>query len=155
MAQARPVPEGYPRVTPYLHVHDGDAAIAFYRDVFGATERMRLPGPAGTIGHAELEFGESVVMVSDEYLDMDIRSPRSIGGTPVTIHVYVEDVDRVFARALQAGAQPLRAVADQFYGDRTGQFVDPFGHRWNVASHVRDVSPEEIARQAAAMSGEG
>ncbi len=148
-----PVPEGYPRVSPYLCVDGASAAIDFYSQVFGATERMRMPSPDGKIGHAELQIGDSLIMLSDEWPDMDQRGPRSIGGTPVTLSVYVDDVDAVFDRAVTAGATPLRPVENQFYGDRTGYFEDPFGHRWSVATHVEDVSPDEMARRAAAAMG--
>jgi PhnB protein len=147
----QPIPEGYPRIIPYLCVDGAAAAIDFYTSVLGATERMRMPGPDGKLGHAELQLGDAVIMLADEYPDMDVRGPKSIGGTPVTVHVYVEDVDDVFARAVQAGATPLRPVEDQFYGDRSGQFEDPFGHRWNVATHVEDVPPDEMAKRAAAV----
>ncbi|HZI36673.1 MAG TPA: VOC family protein [Acidimicrobiia bacterium] len=147
----QPIPEGYPRITPYLCVDGAAAAIDFYTSVLGATERMRMPGPDGKLGHAELQLGDAVIMLADEYPDMDVRGPKSIGGTPVTVHVYVEDVDDVFARAVQAGATPLRPVEDQFYGDRSGQFEDPFGHRWNVATHVEDVPADEMAKRAAAV----
>jgi len=154
MAKAKPIPDEYPRVTPYLHVDGADAAIAFYTDVLGATERGRMPGPDGTIGHAELQLGDSLIMLADEHPEYGVRGPRAFGGTPVTVHVYVEDVDAVFERALAAGATALQPVADQFYGDRSGQFEDPFGHRWNIATHVEDVPPEEMAKRAAdAMSG--
>jgi PhnB protein len=153
MATVKPIPEGYPRVTPYLCVDGAGAAIEFYREVFGATERMRMDQPDGKIGHAELELGDSLIMLADEFPELGIRSPRAIGGTPVTISVYVEDVDRVFERAVKAGAKALRPVEDQFYGDRSGQFEDPFGHRWSVASHVEDVSPEEMARRAGEATG--
>ena len=153
MADVKPIPEGYPQVTPYLCVDGASDAIQFYTTVFGATERVRLPGPDGTIGHAELELGDSIIMLSDEYPDTGVRSPKAIGGTPVTISVYVEDVDRVFDRAVQAGARALRPVEDQFYGDRSGQFEDPFGHRWSVATHVEDVPPDEMARRAAQAMG--
>ncbi len=148
-----PIPHGYPRVTPYLCVDGADAAIAFYSRVLGAVERMRIAAPDGKIGHAELQIGDGLVMIADEYPEMDVRGPRSIGGTAVTISVYVDDVDAVFARAIDAGASPVRKVEDQFYGDRSGQFEDPFGHRWNVATHVEDVSPEEMQRRAAAFMG--
>ena len=149
-----PIPEGYPRVTPYLSVDGAAAAVEFYTQVFGATERMRMPGPNGTIGHCELQLGDSLIMLADESPEIDFRSPKALGGTPVTISVYVEDVDSVVERAVQAGATIDRPVEDQFYGDRSGQFVDPFGHRWNVASHVEDVSPEEMERRVAeAMAG--
>ena len=133
------------------------AAIDFYRDVLGATERGRMDQPDGRIGHAELELGDSLIMLADEFPERDVRGPKAFGGSPVTINVYVEDVDAVFQRALAAGARELRPVEDQFYGDRSGQFEDPFGHHWSVATHVEDVSPEEMARRAqqAASSGGG
>jgi PhnB protein len=152
MAGVKPIPDGYPQVTPYLVVDGAGAAIEFYGKVFGATERMRLPGPDGTIGHAELQLGESLIMVADEAPQLGLRGPRAIGGTPVTISVYVEDVDGVVERAAQAGAAVLRPVEDQFYGDRSGQFEDPFGHRWSVATHVEDISPEEMGRRAADLA---
>ncbi|MFD9407105.1 VOC family protein [Streptomyces sp. NPDC059989] len=144
----QPVPEGYPRVTPYLCIDGAAAAIDFYVSVLGARERMRMPAPGGRIGHAELELGNSVVMLADEYPDIGFRSPKAVGGTPVTLHVYVEDVDAVFAEALARGATQLRPVKNEFYGDRTGQFEDPFGHRWNVATHIEDVSPEEMEKRS-------
>jgi PhnB protein len=144
---AKPVPEDYPRVTPYLCVAGAAAAIDFYVAVLGATERMRMEVPDGRIGHAELLFGESVVMLADEFVDMGFLAPKSVGGTPVTLQVYVEDVDAVFAAALAKGATQQRAVENQFYGDRSGQFVDPFGHRWNVATRVEDLSGEELEKR--------
>ena len=150
MAAVKPIPEGYPRVTPYLCVDGASAAIDFYSAVFGATERMRMPAPDGKVAHAELQFGDSVVALSDEYPELDARSPKAFGGSPVTMSVYVEDVDAVFERALKAGAKALRPVEDQFYGDRSGQFEDPFGHRWSVGTHIEDVSPEEMAKRAQA-----
>jgi PhnB protein len=129
----KPIPDEYPRVTPYLSIDGASAAIDFYCSVLGARERMRMPGP---VGHAELELGDSMLMLADQSLDMDVRGPRAIGGTPVSLHVYVEDADGVFERAIGAGAKALRPVEDQFHGDRSGQFEDPFGHRWNVATHV-------------------
>jgi PhnB protein len=154
MADVKPIPDGYPQVTPYLCVDGADAAIDFYGKVLGAKERMRMPAPDGTIAHAELELGEAIIMLSDEHPEMSQRSPKTIGGTSVTISVYVEDVDAAFDAALAAGATSLRAVEDQFYGDRTGQFEDPFGHHWSVATHVEDVPPDEMEKRAAeAMSG--
>ena len=153
MAKVKPIPDGYPQVTPYLCIDGAEAAIEFYVQVFGATERMRMAAPDGKIGHAELQIGDSVIMLSDEAPEGGFRSPRAVGGTPVMISVYVEDVDAVFDRAVSAGAQPLRPVEDQFYGDRLGQFEDPFGHRWSVASHVEDVPPEEMAKRAAEAMG--
>jgi len=144
-----PIPEGYPRVTPYLIVDGASAAIDFYKSVLGATERMRMGGPEGKVGHAELEIGDSVVMLADVHPEMDARGPKFVGGTPVTLHVYVEDADGVFERAIAAGAKALRPVEDQFYGDRLGSFEDPFGHQWNVATHVEDVPPEEMSKRVA------
>ena len=153
MAKVKPIPDGYPRVMPYLHVDGATRAIEFYSTVFGATERMRMPAPGGRIGHAELQIGDSVIMLADEFPDMNVRGPKTIGGTPVTVMVYVEDVDQVFNRALKAGAREIRPVMDQFYGDRSGEFEDPFGHRWNVATHVEDVPPDEMAKRAATVMG--
>lgn len=145
-----PIPDEYPRVMPYLIVDGAVAAIDFYTSVFGATERMRMPGPNGRIGHAELQIGDSVIMLADENPEMAIRGPKTIGGTPVTLHVYVEDSDAAFERALNTGAKSLRPVENQFYGDRSGQFEDPFGHKWNVATHIEDVPPDEMEKRAAA-----
>jgi PhnB protein len=149
----KPIPDNYPQVMPYLIIDGANQAIEFYKGVLGATERMRLEGPDGKVGHAELQIGEAVIMLADENPGMNIEGPRSVGGTPVTIHVYLEDADAAFERAVQAGAKPLRAVEDQFYGDRSGQFEDPYGHRWNVATHVEDISEEEMVRRAAEMAG--
>ena len=150
---AKPIPDGYPRVTPHLVVDDAGAAIDFYTSVLGAAERMRMPAPGGKVGHAELEIGDSVVMLADEAPEMDARGPKSVGGTPVSLYVYVEDVDGVFERAIEAGAKELFAVDDKFYGDRSGTFEDPFGHHWNVATHVEDVPADEMEkRMAEAMS---
>lgn len=148
MSPVNPIPEGYPRLSPYLCVENAARAIDFYTDVLGATVKMRMDGPDGKIGHAELTLGDSIIMLADEYPDMGFLSPARIGGTAVTLHTYVEDVDAVFEKALAAGAKALRPVENQFYGDRSGQFEDPFGHRWNVASHVEDIDEEEMARRA-------
>ena len=156
MTPVQPIPEGYPRLSPYLCVDGAARAIDFYTEVLGATEKMRMPGPDGKIGHAELALGESVIMLADEHPDIGFLSPLRIGGTAVTLHTYVEDVDAVFERALAAGAKSLRPVENQFYGDRSAQFEDPFGHRWSIATHVEDVDPDEMARraeQAATASG--
>ena len=150
----QPIPEGYPRVTPYLQVDDAAAAIDFYTSVLGATERMRMPMPGDRIGHAELELGNSVIMLADEFPEMDALGPKTVGGTPVTLHTYVEDVDGVFQRAVEAGAKALREPEDRFYGDRSGELEDPFGHRWSLATHVEDVPPDEMERRMAEMSGE-
>jgi PhnB protein len=152
-AAVKAVPDNYPQVMPYLCVEGASAAIEFYRMVFGAVERMRVIEPDGTLGHAELDIGAAVIMLSDEFPDVGVRAPRTVGGTPVMISLYVEDVDAVFARAIGAGAAVLRPIQNQFYGDRTAQFEDPFGHRWIVASRIEDVSPEEIANRAAVMAG--
>jgi len=146
----KPIPEGYPRVTPYLMVDGASAAIDFYTTVLGATERMRMSAPEDKVGHAELEIGKSVIMLADESPEMDARSPRTVGGTPVSLHVYVEDADATFERALEAGAKMLQPVEDKFYGDRSGSFEDPFGHRWHVATHVEDVPSGEMEKRAAA-----
>jgi len=150
-----PIPDDYPRVTPYLIVDGGAAAIDFYKSVLGGTERMRMEGPDGKVGHAELEIGNSMIMLADENPDMDARGPKSVGGTPVSLHVYVEDADSVFERALEAGAESLRPVEDKFYGDRSGSFEDPFGHHWHVATHVEDVPPEEMSKRAAEAAATG
>jgi len=144
-----PIPDGYPRVTPYLIVDGAAAAIDFYKSVLGATERMRMAGPDGKLGHAELEIGDSVIMLADEHPEMNARGPNTVGGTPVSLHVYVEDADSVFERAVEAGAEPLQPVEDKFYGDRSGGFEDPFGHHWNVATHVEDIPPDEMSQRAA------
>ena len=150
-----PIPADYPRVTPYLSVDGAAAAIEFYRDVLGATERVRMDAPGGKVGHAELDIGTSVIMLADAFPDMSAPTPTALGGSPVTLMVYVEDVDDVFARAIAAGATEIAPVQDQFYGDRSGQFTDPWGHRWNVASHVEDVPPDEMERRAAEAMGGG
>jgi len=152
---AKPIPDGYPRVTPYLIIDGASAAIEFYRSVLGATERMRMPTPDGKVGHAELELGDSLVMLADEFPQMGARSPKSVGGTSVSLHVYVEDADSVYDRAIQAGAKALSPMEDKFYGDRSGQFEDPFGHQWSVATHVEDVTPEEMAKRASAAMAAG
>src|SRR4030081_3373421 len=155
MAKVKPIPDGYPQVTPYLVLDGAADGIEFYKKIFGAQERMRMPGPDGRIGHAELALGDSVIMLADENAQMDVRGPATIGGTPVSLHVYVEDSDAVFERAVRAGAKSLHPVEDRFYGDRSGQFEDPFGHRWDVATHVEDVPPEEMAERAKAMMAAG
>ena len=150
MADVDPVPDDYPQVTPYLVVDGAAAAIEFYCEVFGGTERMRMGGGDGPdkIGHAEVVIGQGLIMLADEYPEIGALGPGTVGGTSVTISVYVEDVDAVFDRALAGGATQLRPVETQFYGDRQGHFEDPFGHRWAVASRVEDVPPDEMARRA-------
>ena len=146
------MPEGYHTATPYLIVKGAARAIDFYKQVFGATELMRFPGPGGAIGHAEIRIGDSPIMLADEAPQMGYRSPQSVGGTPVSVMLYVQDVDKVVDRAVKAGAKLERPVADQFYGDRNGTIHDPFGHVWTIATHKEDVSPEEMQRRAAAMA---
>jgi len=150
MAQVRPIPDGYHTIIPYLSIKGAAAAIEFYKKAFGATESMRLAQPDGRIGHAELQLGDSRIMLADEFPDLDFRSPLSLGGSPVHLHVYVPDVDAVVSRALAAGATLERPVEDQFYGDRTGTVADPYGHVWHVATHTEDVPPDELRRRAAA-----
>jgi PhnB protein len=153
---AKAIPDGYHAVTPYLIVKGASRAIDFYKKVFGASERMRMDGPNGTIGHAELEIGDSAIMLADEFPDMGYRGPKSVGGTPVSLHLYVQDVDSCFNQAVAAGAKALRPVQDQFYGDRSGTLEDPFGHVWSVSTHKEDLSPEELRKRAeAAMKQHG
>lgn len=146
----KPIPEGYHTVTPYLIVRNAARAIEFYKKAFGATELMRMAEPSGRIGHAEIRIGDSPIMLADEVPEMGFRSPESFGGSPVSILLYVEEVDAVFNQAVAAGAKVQRPVADQFYGDRTGGVTDPFGHIWYIATHKEDVSPEEMRKRAAA-----
>jgi PhnB protein len=154
MSDVSPIPEGYNNVTPYLIVKDAAKAIEFYESVFDASERLRLPAPDGRVAHAELEIGDSVIMLADECPERGAKSPLTIGGTPVTLHLYVDDCDDVFERGIAAGAKEVRPLEDQFYGDRSGIFADPFGHLWNVATHIEDVSPEEMQERMAAMNKE-
>lgn len=146
-----PIPEGYPRVAPYLNIAGAAEAIDFYRSVLGATERMRMAGPDGKIGHAELAIGDSVIMLADESEDFGNKSPATLGGTPVSMMVYVADADATFAAALAAGATEIQALEDRFYGDRSGMFKDPWGHEWTVSSHIEDVPEEEMARRMAEL----
>lgn len=139
-----PIPPDYAGVTPYLIMRDAGRAIDFYKKAFGASELMRLDYPDGKVAHAEVRIGEGIVMLSEEMAEMGFRSPLALGGTPVSLLVYVPDVDAVFERALAAGAESMRPVADQFYGDRTGTLVDPFGHVWSIATHIKDMSPAEM-----------
>jgi PhnB protein len=145
-----PIPEGYHAVTPYLIINDAARAIDFYKKVFGATEVMRMVDPSGKVGHAEIQIGDSKIMLADEHPEMGHRSPQSLGGSPVGLHLYLKDVDGTVEKAVAAGAKLERPVKDQFYGDRSGQIRDPFGHVWNVSTHKEDVSPEEMEKRAAA-----
>ena len=152
-AKVRAIPEGYHAITPYLVVKGAARAIDFYKKVFGAREKFRMDGPGGTVAHAEIEIGDSVVMLADENPQHGALSPSTVGGTPVSIMLYVEDVDRTAETLTKAGAKTLRPVQDMFYGDRSGGFEDPFGHHWHVSTHIEDVSPEEIERRMAKMKG--
>ena len=144
----KPIPDDYPRVNVALAVDGAVDAIKFYQEVFGAVERMRIPAPGGKVGHSELQIGDSLVMVADEFPEMGFKSPKTFGGTPVIISVYVEDAASAHQAALDRGAKSLRPVEDQFYGDRSGQFEDPWGHHWGVATRIEDVPREELARRA-------
>ena len=144
----QPIPKGYHTVTPYLIVQGAGKAIEFYRKAFGATEVFRMEGPEGKIGHAEIQIGDSRVMLADEYPDMGFMSPTSLGGSAVTLMIYVEDSDAVYQSALAAGAEIVKPIQDQFYGDRSGTVKDPFGHVWNLSTHKEDLSSEEIERRA-------
>jgi len=150
--KVQPIPAGYGAVTPYLSVRGAAQAIEFYKKAFGAKEIMRMPGPDGKLGHAEIRIGDSRVMLSDEYEAMAFLGPQSRGGTTVHIHLYVKDVDATVARATAAGAKVVRPVQDQFYGDRTGSIEDPFGHLWHVATHKEDLSKAEMKRRAEKMA---
>ena len=146
----KPIPDGYRTATPYLIIKGAAEAIEFYKRAFGAAELLRMADPQGRVGHAEIKIGDSVIMLADEHPAMGYRGPRSLGGSSVSILLYLEDVDAVFERALEAGAKAQRPVANQFYGDRTGTLEDPFGQVWTVATHVEDVPPEEMRRRAEA-----
>jgi PhnB protein len=155
MSSVKPIPDGYRSLTPYLIVADGNAAVAFYEKVLGATVRLKLEGPDGKLGHAELDIGDSLIMLADEHPEHEAHGPAHFGGSPVMLHLYVEDVDATVARATAAGGRLVRPVENQFYGDRAGSFTDPFGHVWHVATHVEDVPPDEINRRAAALVQKG
>jgi PhnB protein len=144
----KPIPEGYHTVTPYLIIKGAASAIEFYKKAFGATELFRMAGPDGKVGHAEIKIGDSVIMLADEHPDMGHRSPQSLGGTPVSILLYVENVDARFAQATAAGGKVMRPLQDQFYGDRSGTLTDPYGHVWTIATHKEDVPPDEMEKRA-------
>ena len=148
----KPIPEGYHTATPYLIIEGAADAIEFYKTAFGATELFRFPAPDGKIGHAEIKIGDSPIMLADAYPDMGYNGPKSLGGSPVSLMIYVEDVDTVYNRAVDAGATVKEAVSDKFYGDRIGTLVDPFGHVWHVSTHKEDVSLEEMEKRAKASS---
>ena len=147
----KPIPDGYHAVTPYLAIKGAAEAIEFYKKAFGAKEIMRFPQPDGRVGHAEIQVGDSRVMLADEHPDMDFLGPQARGGSPVHLHLYVEDVDGVVKRAMSAGAREVRPVQDQFYGDRLGTVADPYGHVWHVSTHKEDLSMDELKKRAAAQ----
>lgn len=149
MAKAKPIPEGYTTVTSYLALNDAAQAIDFYKKAFGAQEVYRMPGPGGKIMHAELKIGDSMVMLSDEFPEAEgIGSPKSLGGTTTSLHLYVENADAAFDRAVKAGAKALMPVTDMFWGDRYGKVADPFGHQWGIATHTQDLTPEQVQKNA-------
>jgi PhnB protein len=148
------IPDGYHSVTPYLIVKGAGAALEFYKRAFGVTEVMRMPAPDGKIGHAEIKIGDSHIMLADEYPERGYRGPQSLGGTSVSLMIYVERVDDFFKQALAAGAKELQPIKDQFYGDRSGTLLDPFGHMWTIATHVEDVLPPEMERRAQEYMGQ-
>jgi PhnB protein len=147
----KPIPDGYHTVTPYLIIKGAAGALDFYKKAFGAEELMRHATPDGRVGHAEIKIGDSRIMLADEFPEMNAVGPQSLGGTPVGFCIYLADVDAAAARAIAAGAKVERPVQDQFYGDRSGTLIDPFGHKWTLATHKEDVSPEELQRRMAAM----
>jgi len=153
MAKVNPIPEGYHSVTPYLSIKGAAKAIDYYKEVFGATELFRMAGPDGKIGHAEIKIGNSRIMLADEFPEMEFVSPQTLGGTPVGLMIYIDDVDTIYNQAISAGATEVKPLQDQFYGDRSGTLKDPFGHVWTVATHVEDVSPDELQKRAAAAHG--
>ena len=147
---AKPIPAGYHTVTPYLIINGAARALEFYKSAFGAEERFRMGDPSGRVAHAEIQIGNSMVMLADEQPQMGFKGPPSPGATPVSMHLYVEDVDALAARAIAAGAKVMRPVQDQFYGDRSGTFIDPFGHVWTISTHKEDIPPDEMSRRAQA-----
>lgn len=151
MAKVNYVPEGYHSVTPYLIIRGASAAIEFYKKSFGATELFRMGQPDGKVGHAEIKIGDSPIMLADENPEMGYCGPTTLGGSPVSIMIYVDDADTIFNQAIAAGGESQKPVQDQFYGDRSGTLKDPFGHIWHVATHVEDVSPEEMTKRLAAL----
>lgn len=154
MNEIEKIPKEYHSITPVLIVKNGDEAIEFYKNGFGVEERCCMKGPDGRVAHAELKLGDSVFMLSDEYPEMKCHSPKTIGGSPVSMYVYVDDVDSIFNKAISAGAKILDPVKDQFWGDRHGRLEDPFGHLWSIATHKKDISDEEMKRAAEAAFSE-
>jgi len=154
MADVKPIPEGYHSLTPYLIIDGAAEALEYYKKAFGAIELFRMPH-GDKIGHAEMKIGDSPFMLGDESPERGFRGPKAIGGTPVSLMIYVEDCDAVFKQAIEAGGTELKPMQDQFYGDRSGAITDPFGHTWGIATHKEDVSPEEIGKRLAAMAAGG
>ncbi len=152
MANVKPIPEGYEGITPYLICKNAEAAIEFYKKAFGAEELYRI-GEPGMVGHAEMKIGNSVFMLSDEWEPMNALSPETIGGSPVSLYIYVEDVDKFTEKAIAEGLEVIKPVSDQFYGDRSGHFRDPFGHMWGFATHIEDLTPDELNERAKAAHG--
>lgn len=150
MSNVKPIPDGYHSITPYLHVHGAARALDFYKQAFGAHELFRVAGADGKIGHAEIIIGDSIVMLADEVPEMGVHSPSSLKGTSVSILLYVEDVDKIVERAIEAGATIRRPLENKFYGDRSATLADPFGHEWTISTHVEDVAPDELERRMAA-----
>jgi PhnB protein len=153
-AKVQPIPKGYEGATPYLIIKGAANALEFYKKAFEATEIMRMPAPGGKVGHAEIRIRNAIIMLADEFPEMNHKSPQSLGGTPVSIMIYVEDVDTFVKRAIAAGAKVLQAVENKFYGDRAGSLEDPFGHQWHFSTHVEDVPPNEMAKRAEAFTKE-
>ena len=151
LMSVKPIPDGYHTATPYLIIQGAAKAIEFYKQAFGATELMRLGGPDGKVGHAEIKIGDSIIMLADEYPDMGFRGPQALGGTPVSLMLYVEDSDTMFAQAIAAGGTVQKPVQDQFYGDRSGQMIDPFGHVWTISTHKEDLTPADIEARLTGM----
>jgi PhnB protein len=149
--KAKPIPVGYEGATPYLYCRNAAGAIEFYKKAFGATEVMHMPMPDGKIGHAEIKIGGATIMLADEFPDHGVLGPQSIGGSPVTVLIYVTDVDALVARAVAAGVKVVNPLADQFYGDRNCKMTDPFGHSWMFATRKEDLSPEETQKRADAL----
>lgn len=147
----KPIPEGYHSVTPYLVVRGAARAIEYYKQAFGATELMRFPGPNNSVMHAEIKIGDSVIMLADAQAGAEFRDPEALGGTPVSLMIYVPDVDKTYKQAVSLGGKEVRAVQDQFYGDRSGNLTDPFGHVWTIATHKEDVTMEEVQRRMASL----
>ena len=155
MAKVKPIPEGYHSVTPYLIINGASDAIDFYKKAFGAIELFRMPLPAGKVGHAEIKIGDSQIMLADEHPAMGYKGPEALGGSPVSLMIYVEDVDKVFNQAIAAGGKEQEPLQNKFYGDRSGTLKDPFGHVWHIATHIEDVSPEEMDKRMAAAGMKG